>query len=124
MPATRSMAWADSTEVPPNFITIMRSAEHPFRVHQLSIKHRRARCPAHRVVPESDELPVEHGAGTQPSDEGCHSPVTLGILARLRPVHFREVLHRELWRAGQIAFLRQRSKGLESIPQFGFAGLR
>ena len=38
MPATRSMAAADSTEVPPNFMTIIQS-EHPFRMHQLGIQH-------------------------------------------------------------------------------------
>ena len=76
MDATRSMAAADSTEVPPNFITITgcfpkmacegavalrygfrrgfqpsASVQHPFRVHQLGIQRGRPRGAADGVVP-------------------------------------------------------------------------
>ena len=58
MPATRSMAAADSTDVPPNFITIM-SVQQSFRMHQFRVEHGGAGRAANRVVAERDELPVE-----------------------------------------------------------------
>src|SRR5438067_2453142 len=69
MAATRSMAAADSTELPPNFITIMTaplpdgrgserdsSVQHAFRVHQFRVENRRARRAANRVVTHCHEL--------------------------------------------------------------------
>src|SRR5437868_9287627 len=75
--ATRSMAAADSTEVPPNFITIMSesqmSIEMPFQVHQFRIEHRGPGCATDRVVAEGNELPVEHRARTEAADKRRHT---------------------------------------------------
>ena len=62
MPATRSMAAADSTEVPPNFMTIM-AVEQPFRVHEFGVEDGGAGGAADGVVAQGDELLVETGQG-------------------------------------------------------------
>src|SRR5260370_39330984 len=84
--ATRSMAVADSTEVPPNFITIIGwrlavvvsclgrcavdpSIQHPLRVHELGIQHRGTGGAADGVVRERDEFAVEHMTRAQSPDE-------------------------------------------------------
>src|SRR2546427_2430860 len=121
--ATRSMAVADSTEVPPNFITIIEwrlaavvshlggcpvypSIQHALRVHQLGIEHGRSRGAADGVVRERNEFIVEHRTRAQPPDERRHATVALGVLARLRPVILRHVGHRLGPRARPSALLR------------------
>ena len=75
MEATRSMAAADSTDVPPNFITIIANPAYssPSRNHQFRVQHGRAGGAAHRVVPQRHELLVEHRAGAQAADENGHA---------------------------------------------------
>src|SRR5256885_4189758 len=123
--ATRSMAAADSTEVPPNFITITSPnpwrrhsclpgrdssrpmpiystrptlIQQPFRVHQLRIQNGRTRRAPNRVVAQRNELPVEYRARPQTADERCHPALALRILARLGTVRLRHILHRPLRR--------------------------
>src|SRR3984957_17439690 len=122
MPATRSMADADSTDVPPNFMTIM-SAQQSFRLHQFCVQDRRARRTAHSVVPERHELPVEDGAWTQTADESRHAAIALDIFARLRTVVFRHVLHGEFRRTGEFAFLRKTPEVFKRVSQIGMCRL-
>src|SRR2546428_652780 len=85
--ATRSMAVADSTEVPPNFITIIgrrlggcslcSSIQHPLRVHQLGIEHGGTRGAADGVVRERNEFVVEYRTRAQPPHECRHTAVAL-----------------------------------------------
>src|SRR5580692_445436 len=107
IPATRSMAMADSTEVPPNFMTIMggRSVQHPFRMHQLRIQHRGSRCAANGVVAQRDKFIVEYRAGAQAPDECRHPSIALDIFARLRPVGLGHILHGTARRARKVAIL-------------------
>ena len=107
MEATRSMATADSTDVPPNFMTIMLLIQESFGLHQLRVQHRGSGRAPHRIVAERHELPVENRARTQTPDESRHAALALSILARLRTVVLCHVLDRHLWSAGQIAILRQ-----------------
>src|SRR5262245_10174308 len=89
MPATRSIAAALSTELPPNFITIMgarSSLAQPFGPHQLGVEQGRTGGAAQHVVREGDELPVEDIAFAQASDGGRHTSLQAGVLARLRAV--------------------------------------
>src|SRR5690349_15944362 len=72
MDATRSMAAADSTEVPPNFITIIGApwrlcplVQHSFRVHQLGVQDGGSGGSPNCVVGKRHELVVEHGTGAQ-----------------------------------------------------------
>src|SRR5512143_2294657 len=64
MDATRSRAAADSTDVPPNFMTII-SVQQSFRVHQLSIQDGCAGRPAYSIVAQGDEFVVQHRALAQ-----------------------------------------------------------
>src|SRR5206468_542687 len=114
IPATRSMACADSTDVPPNFITIM-SVEQTFRLHQFSIQHCRPRGAPNRVMPERHELPAEHRTWPQPADERCHATLTFRIFARLGPVRFRHILHRAGGSARQLTLLRHAPKRFHCV---------
>src|ERR1700712_3198013 len=71
IPATRSIAAALSTELPPNFMTIMTSspsgADQPLALHHLGLEQGGARRPAQDVVGEGGELPMEEVALAQPS---------------------------------------------------------
>ena len=99
MLATRSMAVASSTEVPPNFITIMaehrRTAptgldsgrqEQALHFQKLGIQQSRAGRAANRVVREHGELPVEHAARTQTADADGHAIAAINVKPRLRTV--------------------------------------
>src|SRR5260370_29063850 len=70
--ATRSMAAADSTEVPPNFMTIIAapcrlspSVQHSFRVHQFGVQNGGSGGAANPIVRKRPELVVEHQARRQ-----------------------------------------------------------
>src|SRR5271166_2940897 len=76
MLATRSMAVASSTEVPPNFMTITgappvldvagrRSRQVALHLEEFGVEQRRARCAADCIVREHGEFVVENAAGTQ-----------------------------------------------------------
>src|SRR5579864_9056602 len=126
MDATRSMAAADSTEVPPNFITIIAapwrlcpSVQHSLRVHELGVQNGGAGGSANRVVRKGHELVVKHGTGAQAADEGCHTPVALGVLARLRAVVLRHVADRTRGRARQAALLRNAGEFVECAHEIG-----
>ena len=55
-------------------------------MHQLGIQDGGTGGAADSVVAEYDELPIEHGAGAQATDEGRHAAFALGVFARLRAV--------------------------------------
>src|SRR5580704_8066728 len=92
IPAERSMARASSTEVPPNFITIIglksletcRSIEISLDFQQLGIEQGGASRAADGIVREHSKLPVEYSARTQPPYSSCHSVSAVRIEARLR----------------------------------------
>src|ERR1022692_57890 len=108
--ATRSMARASSTEVPPNFITIIGvtswqsygsagqvSIEVTLGIEQLRIQHRRAGGSADGVVRKHGELPIEHPAGPQPAHRCGHACSHVDIKPRLRAV-IRFQVHHRMWR--------------------------
>src|SRR5271169_3399878 len=110
MHAARSMAEASSTDVPPNFITIMREArwstQVSLRLQQFGIQQRRARGSADGVVREHGKLPVQQVARTQPAHTHRHAAATIGIKPRLRTVGRRVVHDGLLGRVGQLHLLR------------------
>src|SRR3954470_13743952 len=87
--AARSMAAASSTEVPPNFITIMPALQGgsfrqvPVRVKKLGIQQGSTRGAADHVVREHGELPVKQTAGTQAADGDRHARTGVNIQPRL-----------------------------------------
>ena len=98
IPATRAMASADSTEVPPNFITIIflesqfirvHSRPDILRHHQFRVQHRRARRAAHRVVAQRDEFVIEHRALAQAArrTRPCRSRARRRAAAAAGPAH-------------------------------------
>src|SRR5881394_1786748 len=69
----RRIAAASSTEVPPNFMTIIpwvswRSCEISFRLQQLGVEQSRSSGAANGVVREHGELPIQQRAGAQAPD--------------------------------------------------------
>src|SRR5262245_3853263 len=115
MAAARSMAEASSTEVPPNFITIMAppdrsSSQISLNGEELSIQQRCSRSATDGVVREYSKLPVEQGARSQAPDAGGHPTATVHIQPRLRSVGSRIIKKRFLGRAGKPEFLRHAAK--------------
>src|SRR5579885_2241035 len=111
--ATRSMASALSTEVPPNFITSMRTNSGSGRsiqvtlvLEQLRIQKRGAGGATNRVVREHGELPVQQAARTQTPDYGAHAVTAIHIQSRLRTVVAPVIHDRLLGRRGQLQILR------------------
>src|SRR5438045_8455973 len=104
MAATRSIASASATEVPPNFRTVVTIAvsHQAFPVHQLSVQNCRAGGAADRVVAERDELVVEHRTRTQASDGDGHPSPAVGVERRLRTIAFGEIFDRWFRRRRQI----------------------
>src|SRR5271165_4638054 len=113
MLATRSMAVASSTEVPPNFMTITAAPGVPnerrlcarwgggsssknvggrpsrqvaLRLEEFSVEQGRSRSAADGVMREHGELVVENAAGAQPSHAHGHAVAAVHIEARLRAV--------------------------------------
>src|SRR2546421_12423977 len=90
MAAARSIAAASSTEVPPNFITIMPALrggsfrQIPLRVEQLGVQQCRAGGAADHVVREHGELPIEQIAGAQASNGDGHTRAGVHVEAWLR----------------------------------------
>src|SRR5271169_937048 len=94
MLATRSMAVASSTEVPPNFMTITAaphwsdvggrgSRQIALRLEEFGVEQRCSRCTADGVVGEHGELVVQNAAGTQASDRYRHSITAVYVKSRL-----------------------------------------
>src|SRR5579883_2735313 len=87
MAAVRSMARASSTEVPPNFMTIMgtrprrraRSPQVALRFQQLGAQQSRPRSTTNRLVLKHRELPVEYRAGAEASDRGGQEGSALSV---------------------------------------------
>src|SRR5664279_1088641 len=83
MAATRSMAAASSTDVPPNFMTItvsppakevetLASRQEALRLEEFGVEKGGASGAPDSVVRENSELVVEHAAGTKPAHaNGC-----------------------------------------------------
>src|SRR6185437_10266553 len=118
--ATRSMARASCTEVPPNFITIMAalpaagSIEISLRFEQFAVQNGCTGRTADSVVGEHGESPVEYVAGSQPPNHGRHAASTVSIKPRLRPVRSRIVVDGLLRCRRQIELLR---RAAEFIPR-------
>src|SRR6185312_16337181 len=98
MAATRSMARASCTEVPPNFITIMAalrpagSIEVALRSEQFAVQNGCTRGAANGVVGEHCESPVEYVARTQTSNHGRHAAPTIAVKAGLWTVRSRIII--------------------------------
>src|SRR5271165_3478889 len=97
MLATRSMALASSTEVPPNFITITAappsydvgrrgSRQVALHLQEFGVEQCRTSRAANGVVREHGELVVENAAGAQASDGDRHAMAAVHVEARLRTV--------------------------------------
>src|SRR5580692_6924100 len=98
--------------------------QEPFGVHEFGVEDCRACRAANGVVAERDELPVEYGTGTEPADEGGHAAIALGVLARLRTVGLRHVLHGMLRGARETTLLRNAGKGFEGVAEVVRSGVR
>src|SRR5579883_36290 len=144
MPASRSMASADSTEVPPNFITIMRRArscagyrERPrsgarevpsiwnwgsiqqaLGIHELGIEDGGAGCAADGVVLERDEFVSKRGAFAHAADEGPHTVVAFGVASRLRAVLLGHVGDGLSGGAGKLALLWNTGEVSQRLDHF------
>src|SRR6516162_2743086 len=149
IPETRSIAPADSTELPPNFITIMQklhksgagvfafrelagqracptkktSVQHPFGMHQLGIEHGSAGRAANGVVTQGDKFIIQHRTRSQPPDESRHAALAFRVLARLRPVALVHVDDGPRRRARQVAVLGHTAKSVKGCVQFGHCRL-
>src|SRR5271157_1151206 len=149
MLATRSMAVASSTDVPPNFMTITAASGSPnerrfcarwgggpppqdvagrgsrkiaLRLEEFGVEQRRSRRAADGVVREHGELVVQNAAWTQASNRYRHSITAVYIEAGLRTVRrivIDERLRRRQW---QLELLRSRTKIVERSYDVG--GLR
>src|ERR1022692_1092534 len=97
MAATRSMAAASSTDVPPNFMTItvsppakevgaLASRQEALRLEEFGVENGGASGATNCVVREHSELVVEHTAGTQSFHAHRHPIPAVHVEARLRPV--------------------------------------
>src|SRR5271166_2206415 len=134
MLATRSIAVASSTEVPPNFMTITDappgldvggrwSRQIALRLEEFSVEQRRSRCAADSVVREHSELVVQNAAGTQSSHGNGHSVAAVHIEAWLRTVRCIVIDERLRRRQRQLKLLGSRAKAIEGSDDFGDAGL-
>src|SRR5438067_11908218 len=92
MVAARTMASASSTEVPPNFITIMPALQSgsfrqiPLRVKQLGIQQRRAGRATDHIVRKHGEFPIKKSAGAKPPDGDAHARAGINVETGLRPI--------------------------------------
>src|SRR4051794_23837098 len=96
MEVTRATASWDSTEVPPNFITIKTTLPHgrgsvcgslvekTFRGHELGVEDGGSGGSANGVVATGYKLDVEHWAFAHAAHEDTHTVFARGIAARLR----------------------------------------
>src|SRR5208282_408545 len=142
--ATRSMARASSTEVPPNFITIIgvtsskkrwrkegagarrgrNSSEVALSSQQFRVQYR---CPgrsADGVVGKHGKLPVQHFTGPQAAYSRGHTRPEVHVKARLRTVIRFQIHHGELGRARQLQLLRFAAVAVPGGNNLFRAGLR
>src|SRR3954468_18196862 len=114
--AARSMAAASSTEVPPNFITIMPALQGgsfrqvPVGVKKLGIQQGSTGGAADHIVREHGELPVEKIAGAQAADRNRHTGTGINIEPRLWTVGSGDVDGGLLRRVREALLLRQPAK--------------
>src|SRR5438270_10003590 len=81
---TRSMALASSTEVPPNFITIIgASSKVSLGLEEFGVEDGGSGRAADRIVREHGEFPVEDATGAQPSHHGSHAGSHFHVETRL-----------------------------------------
>src|SRR3569833_4507621 len=127
------MALSDSTDVPPNFITII--GRHPWLrspspvsgyeegacwlpeqtlgSHEFCVQYRRTRRSANCVVATGDELHAKHGALAQSADESDHAILAPSIAARLRTIGLRHVddgLRRCAWKLSLLGYAAETLK--------------
>src|SRR5271165_755230 len=133
MLATRSMAVASSTEVPPNFMTITAappsknmggrpSRQIALRLEEFGVEQGRARSAADGVMREHGELVVQNAAGAQPPDAHRHAVAAVNIEARLRAVGRIVIDERLSRRQRQLELLRSRAEAVERRDDFGGIG--
>src|SRR5271157_1648650 len=133
MLATRSMAVASSTEVPPNFMTITaappsqdvagrRSRQVALHLQKFGVEQRRACRAADRVVREHGELVVQNAAGTQASDSHRHSITAVHVKPGLRTVGRIVINERLCGRQRQLQLLRSRTEIVERSDDIGGVG--
>src|SRR4051812_27031266 len=117
--AARVMAAASSTEVPPNFMTIIArsqgAAEISLHGEQLGVEQGSARGAADGIVREQRELPVEQRTGPQPADGRRHAGAAFHIEPRLWPVGSSVVEDRLLGCAREPLLL---GRAAERVPCF------
>src|ERR1039457_4509916 len=129
MAATRSMAAASSTDVPPNFMTItasppakevgaLASRQEALRLEQFGVENGGASGATNCVVREHRELVVEHAARAKPGHAHRHPIPAVHVEARLRPVRRGIVKDRLRGRQRQLQFLRRGAKLVECRDQF------
>src|SRR5260370_37811308 len=139
MAATRSMAVASPTEVPPNFMTMgisrrdsqlsqrRRKVGHPMarrvparsrqvslHFQQFGVEPRSSGRPANRIVREHGEFPVKHAAGAQLSYSCGHAVTTIHVESWLWAIARIQVQDWNLRSAGESLFLRNAA---ESRPR-------
>src|SRR3989454_7853911 len=66
---------------------------------------------------EDDELPVQHGAGTQAAEKNGHPSLALRIAARLRAITLRHVNDRPGGRTRKMPLLRNAHEIVEAREQ-------
>src|SRR6185312_7539487 len=102
MAATRSMACASCTEVPPNFITIMAalppiaSSEIALCLEQLAVEDGGPGGATDGVMRKDCKSPVKNVAGAQPPHHGGHTASAVTIEPRLGTIRCGIVVHRLL----------------------------
>src|SRR3984885_7685921 len=121
--ATRSIAFASCTDVPPNFMTIIGgnaplgsrsvSPEISLRLEKFGVEQGRASRAANRVMGEHGELPIEHFTLPQASDRRGHAGAKVNVETRLRTIRSRHIKDGLLGCARQAQALRF---GAKSVP--------
>src|SRR5262249_12811660 len=115
--AARSIAFASSSEVPPNFITSiwqkssiaysqcqvvqpfgeLRSTEISLGFQQFGIEQRGAGSSADGIVRENSKLPIQDATGAKSSNRGRHPKTCVGIEPGLGTIQCRRINHWLLW---------------------------
>src|SRR5262249_20177920 len=90
------------------------SSQEPLALHQLAVQDRPPGGAANRVVPERDELVVEHRARAQTADGDRHPAAAVDVERRLRAVRLGQVDDRLLRRRRQAELLRPAA---EAVPR-------
>src|SRR5438270_4670626 len=108
----RSIAAASSTEVPPNFITIIPALQSgsfrqvSVRMKKLGVQQGSAGGAADHVVREHGELPIEKIARAEPPDRDRHAGAGVYVKPGLRSIGGIHVDDRLFRRIREMLFLR------------------